>query len=122
MNSTLALKTNSDCYIRDWGTGFDSVDDESRPEFGFLASSGGMPLPTPENWTQPENPPYGYWMYYMYANILVLNKLRAERGLTNFQFRPHCGEAGDPVGGEFRHAYGRALTHRQAEANTAQST
>ena len=77
-------------------TGFDSVDDESRPEFGYLASSDGMPLPPPEEWTQPDNPPYGYWMYYMYANIVILNKLRAERGLTNFQFRPHCGEAGDP--------------------------
>ena len=34
-------------------------------------------------------------MYYTYANLLVLNKLRAQRGMTTFQFRPHCGEAGD---------------------------
>mmetsp|Transcript_18812 Transcript_18812/g.23676 ORF Transcript_18812/g.23676 Transcript_18812/m.23676 type:complete len:213 (+) Transcript_18812:49-687(+) len=34
-------------------------------------------------------------MYYMYANIRALNALRAKRGLTTFQFRPHCGEAGD---------------------------
>ncbi len=31
----------------------------------------------------------------MYANIVVLNKLRASRGMSTFQFRPHCGEAGD---------------------------
>jgi AMP deaminase len=34
-------------------------------------------------------------MYYTYANICVLNQLRAARGLRTFQFRPHCGEAGD---------------------------
>jgi len=52
-------------------------------------------LPDPSEWTSIENPPYAYWMYYMYANIVVLNKLRASRGLSTFQFRPHCGEAGD---------------------------
>lgn len=31
----------------------------------------------------------------MYANICTLNQLRATRGLSQFQFRPHCGEAGD---------------------------
>lgn len=73
--------------------GFDSVDDESRPESGSISPIA--PLPKPSNWTTPENPPYGYWMYYMYANILTLNKFRAHRGLTTFQFRPHCGEAGN---------------------------
>ena len=34
-------------------------------------------------------------MYYTFANLCVLNKLRASRGLRTFQFRPHCGEAGD---------------------------
>jgi AMP deaminase len=34
-------------YFLETVVGFDSVDDESRPEFGFLSSSGGMPLPSP---------------------------------------------------------------------------
>ena len=33
--------------------------------------------------------------YTFFANLCVLNKLRASRGLTTFKFRPHCGEAGD---------------------------
>ena len=49
----------------------------------------------PDDWTFTHSPPYAYWMYYMYANIVSLNKLRASRGLCTFQFRPHCGEAGD---------------------------
>lgn len=73
--------------------GFDSVDDESRPENNHLSNNEN--LPSPEEWNTPRNPPYGYWIYYMYANICVLNKLRATRGLSTFQFRPHCGEAGD---------------------------
>jgi AMP deaminase len=52
----------------------DSVDDESRPESGVISPS--YPLPAPDKWKSPENPPYGYWMYYMYANITTLNKLR----------------------------------------------
>jgi AMP deaminase len=71
--------------------GFDSVDDESRREYGVL--SHGM-IPTPDQYELEENPSYGYWMYYMYANVLALNKFRASRGLCTFQFRPHCGEAG----------------------------
>lgn len=71
---------------------FDSVDDESKLEPEYLSSSS----PTPEEWTGAHAPPYAYWMYYMYANICALNKLRASRGLSTFQFRPHCGEAGDP--------------------------
>lgn len=70
---------------------FDSVDDESRPELEYMNAKS----PTPENWNTPNNPPYAYWMYYMYANICALNKLRASRGLSTFAFRPHGGEAGD---------------------------
>jgi AMP deaminase len=71
--------------------GMDSVDDESRPEHEHLSLNS----PLPEAWDQPYNPPYAYWMYYMYANLAALNKLRAARSLATFQFRPHCGEAGD---------------------------
>ena len=51
-------------------------------------------VPTPDRWTETENPPYSYYIYYMYVNITALNHLRSERGLNTFVFRPHCGEAG----------------------------
>lgn len=76
--------------------GIDSVDDESRPEHGSLGWGPPDGLVEPERWTMAENPPYGYWMYYLYANLCVLNQLRAARGMNTFQFRPHAGEAGDP--------------------------
>jgi AMP deaminase len=78
-------------YLLQTVVGIDSVDDESRAEYDQLSSNN----PAPEFWNMPNSPPYGYWMYYMYSNICVLNKLRASRGLSTFQFRPHCGEAGD---------------------------
>lgn len=70
--------------------GFDSVDDESKPERTRLKSSG----PTPDRWTSDANPPYAYYLYYWYANISVLNQLRRQLGLNVYSFRPHCGEAG----------------------------
>ena len=70
--------------------GFDSVDDESKPENPMFDGD----VPTPDRWTETENPPYSYYIYYMYANITALNHLRSERGLNTFVFRPHCGEAG----------------------------
>ncbi|KYO48381.1 suppression of tumorigenicity 5 protein isoform B [Alligator mississippiensis] len=71
-------------------TGFDSVDDESKHS-GHMFSTKS---PKPQDWTHEKNPSYTYYVYYMYANILVLNNLRRERGLNTFLFRPHCGEAG----------------------------
>ncbi|CAM9437159.1 unnamed protein product, partial [Lampetra planeri] len=71
-------------------TGFDSVDDESKPEEGVFTVNS----PLPGQWTQSKNPSYSYYLYYTYANITVLNHLRRERGLSTFVFRPHCGEAG----------------------------
>jgi len=53
-------------------SGFDSVDDESKPE----SSQFDDDSPTADNWTGPDNPPYAYYMYYMFANIVVLNNLR----------------------------------------------
>jgi AMP deaminase len=79
-------------YFLETVVAFDSVDDESRPEHGRLTDND---ICKPEDWTMKENPPYGYWMYYMYSNILALNKFRAARKLCTFAFRPHCGEAGD---------------------------
>ncbi|XP_005059467.1 PREDICTED: AMP deaminase 1 isoform X3 [Ficedula albicollis] len=71
-------------------TGFDSVDDESKHS-GHMFSTKS---PKPEEWTFQKNPSYTYYIYYMYANILVLNNLRRQRGMNTFLFRPHCGEAG----------------------------
>ncbi|TMS05307.1 AMP deaminase 3 [Larimichthys crocea] len=71
-------------------TGFDSVDDESKHSDHMFSYKS----PKPEAWTTDNNPPYTYYLFYMYANIMVLNNLRKERGLNTFQFRPHCGEAG----------------------------
>ena len=82
-------------YFLNTIVGFDSVDDESKPELDRLSYGPGG-LPTPDQWTSANSPPYAYWMYYTYANLCVLNQLRAQRGLCTFQFRPHCGEAGDP--------------------------
>ncbi|XP_038164963.1 AMP deaminase 3-like isoform X1 [Cyprinodon tularosa] len=71
-------------------TGFDSVDDESKHSDHMFSHKS----PKPEEWTADDNPPYTYYLFYMYANITVLNNLRKERGMNTFQFRPHCGEAG----------------------------
>ncbi|XP_035704358.1 AMP deaminase 2 isoform X4 [Folsomia candida] len=70
--------------------GFDSVDDESKPEHPLFDHN----VPTPDRWAEKENPPYSYYLYYMYANMAILNHFRRERGLNTFVFRPHCGEAG----------------------------
>ncbi|XP_034650480.1 AMP deaminase 2 isoform X6 [Drosophila subobscura] len=70
--------------------GFDSVDDESKPENPLFDND----VPRPEEWTYEENPPYAYYIYYMYANMTVLNKFRQTRGMNTFVLRPHCGEAG----------------------------
>ncbi|XP_056137184.1 AMP deaminase 3b [Lampris incognitus] len=71
-------------------TGFDSVDDESKHSDHMFSYKS----PKPEEWTTEDNPPYSYYLFHMYANIMVLNNLRKERGFNTFQFRPHCGEAG----------------------------
>uniref|UniRef100_A0A034V694 AMP deaminase n=1 Tax=Bactrocera dorsalis TaxID=27457 RepID=A0A034V694_BACDO len=70
--------------------GFDSVDDESKPENPII----DLDIPTPEAWSEEENPPYAYYIYYMYANMTVLNQYRKARGMNTFVLRPHCGEAG----------------------------
>lgn len=68
-------------------SGFDSVDDESKPDarveydlitFFLLTARHN----TPASWNTPINPPYFYYMYYMYSNILQLNAFRSEKGLS----------------------------------------
>jgi len=83
-------------------TGFDSVDDESKHSGHMFCKTS----PKPEEWDIVKNPSYTYYIYYMYANITMINQLRKERGMNTFQFRPHCGEAG-------------AITHLLASFMTA---
>ncbi|XP_064650664.1 AMP deaminase 2-like isoform X3 [Lineus longissimus] len=71
-------------------TGLDSVDDESKAETIVFDKE----CPVPAEWNLAENPPYSYYIYYMYTNLVVLNHFRRERGLNTFTLRPHCGEAG----------------------------
>jgi AMP deaminase len=70
--------------------GFDSVDDESKAERRIYRK-----FPLPKDWSTPQNPPYSYWIYYLFANIASLNVWRKQRGFNTFVLRPHCGEAGD---------------------------
>jgi len=70
--------------------GFDSVDDEGELE----ESCNAM---TPKEWTSRKNPSYAWQLYHIWANLKVLNTLRAARGLNTFVFRPHAGETGDPM-------------------------
>ncbi|GIK06800.1 AMP deaminase [Aspergillus viridinutans] len=71
--------------------GFDSVDDESKAERRLYRK-----YPIPREWNTKQNPPYSYWIYFMFANIASLNFWRKQRGFNTFVLRPHCGEAGDP--------------------------
>ena len=70
--------------------GFDSVDDESKVERRIYRK-----FPLPKQWNTHQNPPYSYWIYYLFANIASLNVWRKQRGFNTFLLRPHCGEAGD---------------------------
>ena len=70
--------------------GFDSVDDESKVERRLFRK-----FPIPRAWQTDQNPPYSYWIYYLYANMTSLNWWRKRRGFNTFHLRPHCGEAGD---------------------------
>ncbi|KZF23839.1 AMP deaminase [Xylona heveae TC161] len=70
--------------------GFDSVDDESKVERRLYRK-----FPLPRAWNTMQNPPYSYWIYYLFANIASLNMWRKQRGFNTFLLRPHCGEAGD---------------------------
>lgn len=70
--------------------GFDSVDDESKVERRLYKK-----FPIPKAWDSKQNPPYSYWIYYLFANITSLNVWRKQRGFNTFLLRPHCGEAGD---------------------------
>lgn len=71
--------------------GFDSVDDESK-----VGRRIHRKFPAPNQWDTAQNPPYSYYLYYLYANLTSLNCWRKHRGFNTFVLRPHAGEAGDP--------------------------
>ncbi|KAL8823867.1 MAG: hypothetical protein Q9191_005484, partial [Dirinaria sp. TL-2023a] len=71
--------------------GFDTVDDESKQERRLYRK-----YPVAKEWHTLQNPPYTYWIYYLFANMASLNIWRKRRGFSTFVLRPHCGEAGDP--------------------------
>ncbi|KAF9591337.1 hypothetical protein IFM89_003960 [Coptis chinensis] len=70
--------------------GLDLVDDETKPE-----RRPTKHMPTPAQWTNIFNPAFSYYVYYCYANLYTLNKLRESKGMTTIKLRPHSGEAGD---------------------------
>ncbi|GAM17491.1 hypothetical protein SAMD00019534_006660, partial [Acytostelium subglobosum LB1] len=70
--------------------GIDCVDDESKFEKKFTEK-----FPVPAEWISEHNPPYTYYLYYLYANLYTLNQFREERGFNTFALRPHSGEAGE---------------------------
>ena len=49
---------------------FDCVDDESKAEPRLSH------YPSPTEWSEPSNPPYSYWLYYLWANLKELNEFR----------------------------------------------
>lgn len=70
---------------------FDCVDDESKYDPLLMKEVDQI---TPDIYTEKENPPYSYWIYYLYANLVALNRLREARGMNTFALKPHCGESG----------------------------
>jgi AMP deaminase len=61
--------------------GFDSVDDESKAERRIYKK-----YPYPRVWNTKMNPPYSYYLYYMFANVTSLNRFRQKRGFSKFYF------------------------------------
>jgi len=68
--------------------GFDSVDDEGTLEAPCNCTR-------PSAWIKEANPSFCWQLYYLWANLEVLNSLRKAKGLNTFAFRPHAGETGD---------------------------
>jgi AMP deaminase len=78
-------------------SGFDCVDDESASEADYQSTTHPLPSEVTLDFlkNKPQNPlSFNYYMYYLWANIHVLNQFRISRKLPPFSFRPHAGEAG----------------------------
>lgn len=52
------------------------MDDESKTDLPFDAS-------TPADKWVDSNPPYAYYLYYMWANLKMLNEFRRLKGFSN---------------------------------------
>jgi AMP deaminase len=81
-------------FITEHVSGFDSVDNEDVTERKDLKTCPA----DPRRWDTNENPPYAYYLYFMWANVWSLNKYRETRGLNTFDFRfvrapPACAHA-----------------------------
>lgn len=70
-------------------SGFDCIENEQRVDVSL-----SMALRPPQEWTSEEEPPYNYYLYYIWANVFSLNEFRQRRNFTTFSFRPSCGETG----------------------------
>lgn len=75
--------------------GFDSVDDESKPENHVF----NLESPLPEAWVEEDNPPYAYYLYYTFANMAMLNHLRRYLSLQCRVCSPCCHSPGWPCPG-----------------------
>jgi len=72
--ATLVPSSHPELYkFLQYVSGLDSVDDESKHENMTMLDKD---VQRPTAWTHGENPPYNYYLYYMYANMTVLNHLR----------------------------------------------
>ncbi|ELP88097.1 AMP deaminase, putative [Entamoeba invadens IP1] len=71
---------------------FDTKGDES-----VYSVDGNLEQELPSEYNSYSEPSFQYWIYFLRMNISVLNNLRKSLGLNTFAFRPHCGEAGDPM-------------------------
>lgn len=56
---------------------FDSVDDESKVDKRIHKK-----FPSPRNWNAAQNPPYSYYLYYIYANLTILNQYRKKYNMS----------------------------------------
>jgi len=75
-------------------SGFDSVDDESKSEVPVERHFSSMSR-APAEWDISDNPSYKYYNFYLQSNLKLLNRFRARQGLSQFNYRPHAGEAGE---------------------------
>eukprot|EP01090_Pellita_catalonica_P017970 TRINITY_DN5608_c0_g1_i2.p1 TRINITY_DN5608_c0_g1~~TRINITY_DN5608_c0_g1_i2.p1 ORF type:complete len:305 (-),score=37.32 TRINITY_DN5608_c0_g1_i2:77-967(-) len=86
-------------------SGFDSVDLETVREEKLTNTSND-----PAMWNGTEEPPYNYYLYFMWANIASLNNFRRLKGMNTFAFRPHSGNLANSdvshVAGAFLLAHG----------------
>lgn len=88
--------------------GFDSVDDESKPENHVF----NLESPLPEAWVEEDNPPYAYYLYYTFANMATLNHLRrsGSAGATTL-LACHLSPSHPPPNGPALGCARRTLTH-----------